>query len=299
MRKRTGKIIACYICSKEIYVMPYLEKITKTCSKDCFKKWKSINAKELNYGKWMTGRKLSKEIIEKREKTKLKKRLEEGYISPFKGKPAWNKDIPWDEKTKRKMSESKIGVERLSARTGKFVNCHYCKKNVYKEKRWFKKNHVPHCSIKCASKLITHNKINACRNLGKSRKGKKLSKEHCKKISDTRKKLIREGKIIMDFPKEDTKIEKKIQNFLKELQIEFFTHQYMKIDHGYLCDVFIPSMNLVIECDGNYWHKYPVGLEKDHIRTKELIEKGFKVLRLWEHEIKVMELKQFREKIND
>ncbi|GAG67123.1 unnamed protein product [marine sediment metagenome] len=41
-------------------------------------------------------------------------------------------------------------------------------------------------------------------------------------------------------------------------------------------------MNLVIECDGDYWHKYPVGRDIDHIRTKELIQKGFKVLRLWE-----------------
>jgi len=56
-------------------------------------------------------------------------------------------------------------------------------------------------------------------------------------------------------------------------------------------------MNLVIECDGDYWHKYPTGLEKDHIRTKELIEKGFKVLRLWEREIKTIELNDFKNKL--
>ena len=56
-------------------------------------------------------------------------------------------------------------------------------------------------------------------------------------------------------------------------------------------------MNLVIECDGNYWHKYPSGVEKDNIRTKELIEKGFKVLRLWESEIKIMNLREFKNKI--
>ncbi len=58
-------------------------------------------------------------------------------------------------------------------------------------------------------------------------------------------------------------------------------------------------MNLVIECDGNYWHKYPVGLEKDHIRTEELIEKGFKVLRLWEHEIKSMDLNSFKGRLGE
>ena len=71
----------------------------------------------------------------------------------------------------------------------------------------------------------------------------------------------------------------------------------MKIEHGYQCDILIPSMNLVIECDGNYWHKYPIGLEKDHIRTKELLEKGFKILRLWESEIILMDINEFKLKL--
>lgn len=99
------------------------------------------------------------------------------------------------------------------------------------------------------------------------------------------------------FPKKDTSIEVKIQNFLKILGIEFFTHQYMKIEHGYQCDILIPSMNLVIECDGDYWHKYSTGRDIDHIRTSELLSKGFKVLRLWENEIKIMELNDFKEKL--
>ncbi len=99
-------------------------------------------------------------------------------------------------------------------------------------------------------------------------------------------------------PLNDTKIEVKIQMFLKELRVDFFTHQYMnEIEHSYQCDILIPSMNLVVECDGDYWHKYPVGLEKDHIRTKELIEKGFKVLRLWENEIKRMDINDFKERL--
>ena len=109
-------------------------------------------------------------------------------------------------------------------------------------------------------------------------------------MKETRQKII--------FPLKDSSIEIKIQNYLKELGIEFYTHQYMKeIEHGYQCDIVIPSMNLVIECDGDYWHKYPVGREIDNIRTSELIEKGFKVLRLWEHEINQMSIKQFENKL--
>lgn len=102
------------------------------------------------------------------------------------------------------------------------------------------------------------------------------------------------------FPVQDTKIEVKIQMFLKELGYEFFTHQYIKdIEHGYQCDILIPSLNLVIECDGDYWHKYPIGTELDHIRTKELIEKGFKVLRLWEFEIKKMNKDEFELRLKE
>lgn len=102
------------------------------------------------------------------------------------------------------------------------------------------------------------------------------------------------------FPLKDTKIEVKIQNFLKELKIDFFTHQYIKeIEHGYQCDILVPSMNLVIECDGDYWHKYPIGKEIDHIRTKELLEKGFKVLRLWEFEIRSMNISKFAQHISE
>ncbi|KKN56553.1 hypothetical protein LCGC14_0571310 [marine sediment metagenome] len=134
--------------------------------------------------------------------------------------------------------------------------------------------------------------------------GKKHSKETKKKMSKSNKGISnktreanKEWRKNYVFPIKDTKIEKKIQRFLKELNMEFFTHQYMKINHGYQCDILIPSINLVIECDGDYWHKYPVGLEKDHIRTKELIEKGFKVLRLWEREIKVMNIDDFEKRL--
>ena len=100
------------------------------------------------------------------------------------------------------------------------------------------------------------------------------------------------------FPIKQSSIETKIQGFLKDLGIEYFAHSnFNQIKHKYQCDIFIPSMNLVIECDGDYWHSYPTGTEIDHIRTKELIEKGFKVLRLWEREIKVMNLDIFRRRI--
>ena len=115
------------------------------------------------------------------------------------------------------------------------------------------------------------------------------------KVNEKTRKAVRKSRAKQIFPMKDSSIEVKIQEFLKQLKIEFFTHQYIKeIKHSYQCDILVPSLNLVIECDGNYWHNYPTGKDLDHIRTKELIEKGFKVLRLWEFEIKTMKLNDFK-----
>lgn len=57
------------------------------------------------------------------------------------------------------------------------------------------------------------------------------------------------------------------------------------IKHGYIADFYFPKTNTVVEIDGTYWHNYPNRLHRDHIRTKELIENGYRVLRIWETEI--------------
>ncbi len=103
-------------------------------------------------------------------------------------------------------------------------------------------------------------------------------------------------------PVKDTKIEVKMQNFLKQLGIEFYTHQYMNIEHGYQCDVLIPEQKgihkkTIIECFGVYWHNYPYAREIDIQRCSELREKGWRVLVFWENEIKLMHLNNLKEKL--
>jgi len=119
-------------------------------------------------------------------------------------------------------------------------------------------------------------------------------------------------KIIKPYSKKDTSIEVKIQNFLKQLKIEYYTHQYIKIEHGYQCDILIPvqygiQKKIIIECDGDYWHgnrelyseklltpRARVQRVIDNFRTEELINKGFRVIRLWEHEIREIKLEDFK-----
>ncbi len=142
--------------------------------------------------------------------------------------------------------------------------------------------------------------------------GKEKAKEISKKIRIARSKQI--------FPLKDTSIELKIQDFLTALKIEFITHKYMNIKNAYQCDIFIPEQEginkkTVIECDGDFFHMNPnkfsaedkifkKGItakekwELDESRTKQLIEKGYKVLRMWESEIKEITLKDFENKLN-
>jgi G:T-mismatch repair DNA endonuclease (very short patch repair protein) len=147
-------------------------------------------------------------------------------------------------------------------------------------------------------------------------KGMKFPKELYPDIGlrKTRKNII--------FPFKDTTIEIKIQNFLKQLGIEFYTHQYIKeIQHSYQCDIMISvqdriKQKTIIECDGDAFHFNPKRYnensrifrdgtsakeqwELDSNRTRELIEKGWRVIRLWGSEIKVMNLSDFEIKLKE
>ncbi len=154
----------------------------------------------------------------------------------------------------------------------------------------------------------------------KALKGKTLEDLHSpEKVKEIRKKLvIARSKLFI--PYKDTKIELKIQDFLTSLKIEFITHKYMNIKSSYQCDILIPkqkgiTQKTIIECDGDFFHCNPKRYDSDFIRfpnsekkirakeiwkvdeerTSQLIKKGFKVLRLWEFEIKEMNINSFKQ----
>jgi G:T-mismatch repair DNA endonuclease (very short patch repair protein) len=187
---------------------------------------------------------------------------------------------------KRKSNGSWIDIKYVHGHNG-------CKYNPCKEK----KQKIILCACGCGNILSS---------LDNKKRNRKFIHGHF--TEEFRQKCIlrRRNQI---FPMNDTKIEIKIQDYIKQLGVEFFTHQYMKIQHDYQTDIFIPIHNLIIECDGDYWHgninKYPKlqqwqldQIEEDRIRTKELQDKGFNVWRIWEHEINKMSLNDFKIKLN-
>lgn len=150
------------------------------------------------------------------------------------------------EESKKKLSIAKTGKKRAPFSKETRHNMRLARQNMK-----FSEEHKKHLSL--------------------ALKGRHLSQEHRAKLS----KIIR--------PFIDTSIEVKIQNALKENNIVFFKHKYVFDFHR--VDLFIEP-NICIECDGDYWHKYPEGTIRDVEINEVLQEKEYLILRFWEHEIK-------------
>ena len=77
-----------------------------------------------------------------------------------------------------------------------------------------------------------------------------------------------------------TSIEAKVESYLKELRIDYiFQYPILR----YNVDFAIPSLKIVIECDGIYWHKG--NEEKDAIRQHKIEQEGWQVLRFTDKQI--------------
>jgi len=204
-----------------------------------------------------------------------------------KGKKIWNKGKKLSEETKQKISKTL----KYKHKNGIIISQIKGKKHSKETKQKISKT----LKYKYKNKIIIS-----------PHKGKKLSKKHKQKLKEARAKRI--------MPFKDSSIEIKIQNFLTQLHIEYYTHKYIsEITHSYQCDIFVPVQKvihtkMIIECDGCFFHackrcnkKFIEWAEKrrklDRKRTKELIEKGFKVIRLWEHDIRVMSINDFKERV--
>jgi very-short-patch-repair endonuclease len=63
-------------------------------------------------------------------------------------------------------------------------------------------------------------------------------------------------------------------------------HQFTVPDYHRVYDMYIPSLNLIIEYDGDYWHREDKYFGKDCRDTDKAIKRGYKIFRYWESTIK-------------
>jgi len=183
-----------------------------------------------------------------------KQRMKEackGKISPMQGKKH-------TEETKRKISLSHIGKPAWNKKEPIVMICANCDKEFeVPVRRQFK---AKYCSRNC--------------------KGSNTSPEEKKRLKE----IGIMGTYKVTHMNEPTSIEKKIYEELKARGILF---EKQKLINGkFVVDAYIPSLNLVIEADGEYWHSSDKAQKKDKAENAYLTKCGFNLLRLSGTEIK-------------
>lgn len=95
-----------------------------------------------------------------------------------------------------------------------------------------------------------------------------------------------------------TSIETKIETILKNHKIDYIPKYKIYLDHSFKeYDFLIPRLNLLLECDGDFFHTNPslfkepvyeiqkANKKNDEFKTNLAKEKGFKLIRFWESDI--------------
>lgn len=110
-----------------------------------------------------------------------------------------------------------------------------------------------------------------------------LLRKNVPRTKETKEK-IRKWQIINPNRKfSNTKIEQKIAIELNNRKIAY--QQNLGILNIANVDFFLPVHNIIIECDGDYWHNRPGAQENDKRKTRLLRRHGFAVYRFWERDI--------------
>lgn len=79
-------------------------------------------------------------------------------------------------------------------------------------------------------------------------------------------------------------IELKVKEQLDKYFIRYVQQKPINHNH-FVVDFYLPEYQLVIECNGDYWHNLPNRMERDKELEKYVKSKGKDILWLWEHEI--------------
>lgn len=79
-----------------------------------------------------------------------------------------------------------------------------------------------------------------------------------------------------------TSIEHAMHEMLDELDVEYIIQFPIGEMH---VDIFIPSVQLVVECDGDYWHGRTGAKGHDYRRDQVIKRAGYQVIRIWESDI--------------
>lgn len=276
------KTIQCYRCGKDT-TSP------KFCNRKCFlfylhniprnKSWRD-NASKHTKSLWEKGI-FTQEVISKRVEASAKTRKQRGPYT------SWNRNL-----TKETDERVKAYGEK---QRGKYVSNETRERQraIRKGKTWeeiFGVEKANELRLSIVPKLISVAK--------KFEKGHKDTQETKDRKRQGRIKYMRETGVSTV-----SKDEHVIRRLLDKLGIYYIPQNWIQLSKVRWAevDIYIPSWNLCIFCDGDYWHAFPGKYADDTIikngktakeiqesdawATNKLEEMGYNVLRLWGHEI--------------
>lgn len=297
----------------------YKKEFTKKLFKNLYiNKKKSIReiAKELNLGKNTVDHYLKKYKISKRS------RSEATSLGALKY-PNWQKGL--SKETDSRIKEMSVKLKRIFAKKRKqrlknienkygktikdLINTLYWKEELTQEKIAKKLGLSRDLIIRLMKELDISKRpnfeyISSLKGKNHSHYGKKWEEVMGIEKARVRKKKfsLRARRNIIrrlennEMPFVNTKIEQRIAKELTKRKIPY-TAQF-SLDKRFVCDFALPFFNIVIECDGDYWHANPkiydrrklnntqkVQLKRDKAKNKYLKENGVVVFRFFESDI--------------
>lgn len=220
---------------------------------------------------WPKGKKRSKESIEKSALAHRGGKLSD--VTKLKMSNA-RKGIKFTEEHKRHLRESRQRV---------LANPEFIRQISEKSKKaWLK----PGFKEMVLSKRIDNpNILSGRQRSSEKQRGRKRPEEQCRNVSLGMKAVLlnnpeaKERRILtLRSKKRKTKIEKIVEEVLCSLGIEFYPEH--RFDGVGFVDFWLPAANLVIECDGEYWHSLLEQKIKDTQRDQIHYQKNRQVIRL-------------------
>lgn len=125
------------------------------------------------------------------------------------------------------------------------------------------------------------------RKISLSEKGKIVSDETRKKISENTMKAMQSEEIREKCRKgaanafktgfRKTSIEVKVEEQLEEYGIKYIQQKPIN-NNKFVLDFYLPEYQLVVECNGDYWHSLPHKIERDKKLEEYVLSKGKDIL---------------------
>lgn len=193
----------------------------------------------------------------------------------------------------------------LRRREGKVIKCIQCGKEVYKQNVFIQKHKDLFCSQECANNYQGRDRIKyTCKICGKEftwsqSRTTQANPTYCSmNCRNQDKDRLLENSLKGNYAQAHknglNKLELAGKAILDDLKIDY--QEQAPMFKKFLVDVLIENAKLVIQWDGDYWHCHPdyAPFSERQIRRAKLDESqdaylkkaGYKVLRIWESDVK-------------